>query len=276
MPEEAAAANATGIISTSFSSTSLREVGELFTQLFVLLFAIINTSMAKSPLVLALVFMVALYYWVYVLVKILQLQIRSLLIIGSVVFILALMNISPTIAWIDFGLLILIFSLMGYKNRKELYQMIPQRIKNSIEGNNDMSNSTAELGTTTSLTEEGKLLGKFSGLSLAAMNTSNGKSQVDIDLPIMMTLVFMVALFFMVLVLITMLQIHIKSFLPFMMVIVLLGSVVSVLALMMISPTIAWIFLCLWILLFALMCYENRKELYQILIPERIKKVFEG
>lgn len=128
---------------------SLREVGELFTQLFVLLFAIINTSMAKSPLVLALVFMVALYYWVYVLVKILQLQIRSLLIIGSVVFILALMNISPTIAWIDFGLLILIFSLMGYKNRKELYQMIPQRIKNSIEGNNDMSNSTAELGTTT-------------------------------------------------------------------------------------------------------------------------------
>lgn len=105
--------------------------------------------MAKSPLVLALVFMVALYYWVYVLVKILQLQIRSLLIIGSVVFILALMNISPTIAWIDFGLLILIFSLMGYKNRKELYQMIPQRIKNSIEGNNDMSNSTAELGTTT-------------------------------------------------------------------------------------------------------------------------------
>lgn len=127
----------------------MREVGELFTQLFVLLFAIINTSMAKSPLVLALVFMVALYYWVYVLVKILQLQIRSLLIIGSVVFILALMNISPTIAWIDFGLLILIFSLMGYKNRKELYQMIPQRIKNSIEGNNDMSNSTAELGTTT-------------------------------------------------------------------------------------------------------------------------------
>lgn len=135
---------------------SLREVGELLTQLFVLLFAIMNTSMAKSPLVLALVFMVALYYWVYVLVKILQLQIKSLLtskmvilIIGSVVFILALMIISPTIASIDFGLLILIFSLMGYKNRKELYQMIPQRIKNSIEGNNDMSNSTAELGTTT-------------------------------------------------------------------------------------------------------------------------------
>jgi len=131
---------------------SLHEVGELFTQLFVLLFAIINTSMAKSSLVMALVFMVALYYWVLVLVKILQIQIRSLLaskmvilLLGSVVSILALMIISPTIAWIDLGLLILVFSLMGYKNRKELYQMI----KNSIEGNNDMSNSTAELGTTT-------------------------------------------------------------------------------------------------------------------------------
>jgi len=125
------------------------------------------------------------------------------------------------------------------------------------------------------LTEEGKLLGKFSGLSLAAMNTSNGKSQVDIN-PIMMTLVFMVALYYMVLVLITMLQPHIKNFLPFMMLILLLGSVVSVLALMIISPTIAWIIFGLWILLFSLMCYENRKQLYQILIPERIKNFFEG
>jgi len=125
------------------------------------------------------------------------------------------------------------------------------------------------------LNEVGKLFGQFFELlfiiiGFATPNTSMEKS------PLLMALVFMVALYYMVLVLVTMLHLHIKNFLPFMMVIFLLGSLVSVLALMMISPTIAWIFLGLWILLFALMCYENKKELYQILIPERIKKVFEG
>jgi len=60
-----------------------------------------------------------------------------------------------------------------------------------------------------------------------------------------------------------------------MMVILLLGSVVSILALMVISPTIAWIYLGLWILIFALMFYKNRKELYQW-IPKMIKNVIDG
>ena len=60
-----------------------------------------------------------------------------------------------------------------------------------------------------------------------------------------------------------------------MMVILLLGSVVSILALMVISPTFAWIYLGLWILIFALMFYKNRKELYQW-IPKMIKNVIDG
>jgi len=60
-----------------------------------------------------------------------------------------------------------------------------------------------------------------------------------------------------------------------MLVILLLGSVVSILALMVISPTIAWIYLGLWIFLFALMCYENQKELF-LWIPKMIKNVIDG
>jgi len=125
----------------------------------------------------------------------------------------------------------------------------------------------------------GKLFGQFFELlfaiiGFAKMNASKGKSQVDIN-PIMMALVFMVALYYLVLVLVTMLHLHIKSFLPSKTIILLLGSVVSALALMIIAPTIAWIYLGLWIFIFALMCYKNRKELYQM-IPQRIKNVFEG
>jgi len=125
----------------------------------------------------------------------------------------------------------------------------------------------------------GKLFGQFFELlfaiiGFAKMNTSNGKSQVDIN-PIIMALVFMVALYYLVLVLVTTLHLHIKSFLSSKMIILLLGNVVSILALMIISPTIAWIYLGLLILIFALMCYVNRKELYQW-IPQKIKKVFEG
>ncbi|KAK2359707.1 hypothetical protein QL285_085054 [Trifolium repens] len=102
------------------------------------------------------------------------------------------------------------------------------------------------------------------------MSTSKKKSLL------MMAMVFMVALYYLVLVLmIIMLQFQIKSFLPFMVVIILLGSVVSFLALMIISPMIAWIDLGLWILIFALMCYKNRKELYQM-IPKRFKTFIES
>jgi hypothetical protein len=129
------------------------------------------------------------------------------------------------------------------------------------------------------MNEVGKLFGQFFGLLLsimgfAAMNTSKVKSEVHIH-PIMMALVFMVALFYLVWVLVTMFEPQIQSFLPSMMVILLLGSFVSFLALIIISPTIAGIHLGLWLLIFAFTCYTNRKELYQM-IPKRIKKTQSG
>ncbi|WJX80911.1 hypothetical protein P8452_63849 [Trifolium repens] len=62
-----------------------------------------------------------------------------------------------------------------------------------------------------------------------------------------------------------MLQLQNKSFLPFIMVILLLGSVVSFLALMMISSTIAWVDFSLWIFIFALVGYKNREEIYKMI-----------
>lgn len=119
--------------------------------------------------------------------------------------------------------------------------------------------------TLSRLNEVGELFGQFfkqlfAIVGFAAMNTSNRKS-------LLMALVFAIFLYYLALV-----QLHINSFLPFMMVILLLGSVVSILALMVISPTIAWIYLGFWILIFASMFYKNRKELFQW-IPKRIKNV---
>jgi hypothetical protein len=109
----------------------------------------------------------------------------------------------------------------------------------------------------------------FAIIGFASMNTSMEKPLL------MMALVFMVALYYLVLVLVEMLQFQIQCFVPFMIItILLLGSVVSFLALMMISSIIAWIHLGLWIFIFALMCYKYRKELYPM-IPKRIKKIFE-
>jgi membrane-associated HD superfamily phosphohydrolase len=110
-------------------------VGKLFGQFFELLFAIIGfatfSTWKKSPLLMALVFMLSLYYLALVLLTMLQLQNKSflpfimvILLLGSVVSFLALMMISPTIAWVDFSLWIFIFALVGYKNREEIYQMI--------------------------------------------------------------------------------------------------------------------------------------------------------
>jgi hypothetical protein len=126
------------------------------------------------------------------------------------------------------------------------------------------------------LNEVGKLFGQFFGLLLsimgfAAMNASKGKSEVHIH-PIMMALVFMVALYYLVLVLVTMLQFQIQNLVPFMILILLIGSIVSSLAMMMISPTIAGIHLGLWFLIFALMCYKYRKELYQMIL--KMVKIF--
>jgi hypothetical protein len=121
------------------------------------------------------------------------------------------------------------------------------------------------------LNEVGKLFGQFFGILFAiigyeAMDTSKGKSLL------MMALVFMVALYYLVLVLVTMLQFQIQNLVPFMILILLIGSIVSSLALMMISPTIAGIHLGLWFLIFALMCYKYRKELYQMIL--KMFKIF--
>jgi hypothetical protein len=106
----------------------------------------------------------------------------------------------------------------------------------------------------------------FAIIGFASMNTSMEKPLL------MMALVFMVALYYLVLVLVTMLQFQIQNLVPFMILILLIGSVVSSLALMMISPTIAGIHLGLWFLIFALMCYKYRKELYQMIL--KMFKIF--
>ncbi|KAK2359701.1 hypothetical protein QL285_085048 [Trifolium repens] len=130
------------------------------------------------------------------------------------------------------------------------------------------------INSISSFNEVAKLFGQFFGLlfaiiGFASMNTSNEKSLL------MMALLFMVALFYFVLVLVTMLQFHIKSFLPFMIVILLVGTVVSFLALIIILPTVAWILLGLFILILAFMYLKNRKELYPM-IPQMIKNFIEG
>jgi chromate transport protein ChrA len=131
----------------------LKDVGNTFGVFFALLFAAI--SMKKSPLLMAFISGIVLYYWSFMLHTVLKLQIKSLLdlfmmvilLLGSVVSFLALMIISPTIAWIHLCLWILMFCFMGYKNRKELdqIQMIPKRIKNFIKdhGDNDNGISTS-------------------------------------------------------------------------------------------------------------------------------------
>ncbi|CAI8592155.1 unnamed protein product [Vicia faba] len=130
-----------------FTSTSLKEVGKLLGQYFGLLFAIIafvsiNTSKEKSLLLMALAFMVTLYYTVLVLVKVLQLHVPLMilvnLLLGALVSLLALMIISPIIAWTYLGLWIFfIFGLVCYKNGKEIYLMIPTRIKSCIQSQLD-------------------------------------------------------------------------------------------------------------------------------------------
>ncbi|WJX80926.1 hypothetical protein P8452_63864 [Trifolium repens] len=127
----AAAANEIGLISTSSASTSLKDVGNSFGVLFALLLAAI--SMEKSPLLMAFICGIVLYYWAFMLHTVLKLQIKSLLdlfmmvilLLVSVVSFLALMIISPIIAWVHLCFWILMFGFMANKNRTELYQMLP-------------------------------------------------------------------------------------------------------------------------------------------------------
>lgn len=125
-------------------SCSLKEVRKLLGHYFGLLFAIIGfastntTSKEKSLLIMVLAFMVTLYYMTLVLVKMLQLDVPFMilvnLLLGALVSLLALMVISPLIAWTYLGLWVFfIFCFVCYKYRKELYQMIPKGIKKYIE-----------------------------------------------------------------------------------------------------------------------------------------------
>jgi chromate transport protein ChrA len=121
----------------------LKDVGNSFGVFFALLLAAI--SVEKSPLLMAFVIGIVLYYWAFMLHTVLKLQIKSLLdlfmmvilLLGCVVSFLALMIISPTIAWVHLCMWILMFGFMCYKNRNELYQMIPERIKNFIKDQRD-------------------------------------------------------------------------------------------------------------------------------------------
>jgi hypothetical protein len=127
--------------------------------------------------------------------------------------------------------------------------------------------------TLSSLNEVRKFFGQFfellfSIIGFASMSTWK-KS------PLLMDVVFLLSLYYLALVLVTMLQLQNKRFLPFIMVILFLGSVVSFLALIIISPIIAWIDLSMWILIFALLCYKNRKELDEMVVPKRIKNFIE-
>jgi hypothetical protein len=103
------------------------------------------------------------------------------------------------------------------------------------------------------------------GIGIASKNTFEEKPLL------IMPLVFIVDVLYMVLVFVTMFELQIKNFLDllFRMVIVLIGTDASFLALMIISPTIVLLHLGLWFLTFAFVCYKIRIELYQF-IPKRI------
>ncbi|KAI4332814.1 hypothetical protein L6164_017693 [Bauhinia variegata] len=88
------------------------------------------------------------------------------------------------------------------------------------------------------------------------------KGSLDVD---MVALVVTFVLYFSVLVAGTVLQLHIRNSLPiFTAVLLVLGSAVSVLALSMISPTIAWISFGLWLAVFALLAHCYRQEICQL------------
>ncbi|XP_050913603.1 uncharacterized protein LOC127128390 [Lathyrus oleraceus] len=130
------------------------------------------------------------------------------------------------------------------------------------------ANTTTSVST--SLNEVGKLFGQLFGLLLAIIGFASVNKSKENSLQIM-ALAFMVTLFYMVLLLVTVLQLHV----PFMIVILFFGIVVSLLALMIISVTVGLVYLGLWIFIFLLVvCFKYRKVFYEM-IPKRIKNLFE-
>ncbi|XP_058756343.1 uncharacterized protein LOC131629583 [Vicia villosa] len=132
-------------------------------------------------------------------------------------------------------------------------------------------------GTTSSvsisLKEVGKLFGQLFALLLAIFGVASVTTTSKETTLLMKALAFMVTLFYMVLVLATVLNLH----LPFVMVtFLILGTVVTFIALMIIFPMVAWIYLGLWIFILALVIlyYKYQREIYQM-IQEKIKYLFE-
>ncbi|PNX89810.1 hypothetical protein L195_g045932, partial [Trifolium pratense] len=83
---------------------------------------------------------------------------------------------------------------------------------------NEIGLISTSSSASTSLNEVGNLFGKVFGLLLpimgfTAMNISKGKFQVDINPIMMMALAFMVDLYYLASVFVTMFQLQIKSFL---------------------------------------------------------------
>ncbi|KAJ1408484.1 putative transmembrane protein [Sesbania bispinosa] len=148
--EEAAIAMDSNSISEQMVN-NFKELAKTFGKFYEVLFAIIpvaTLNMTHHIAMKALVFMIVLYFFISVLGEMLHFHIRSFLIpnmvilsLGSAVSVLALMMISATIAWIGLVLWLFIFALVGYYNRQEIYQMIPERIKNLIEGGMPTHNS---------------------------------------------------------------------------------------------------------------------------------------
>ncbi|KAJ1381206.1 hypothetical protein SESBI_45356 [Sesbania bispinosa] len=106
---------------------------------------------------------------------------------------------------------------------------------------------------------------------IAAATSATGNSLFsDEHKLMMMSLVLIIVLYSFLVIIGTILQEYNRSLLPFITcAIVLLGSAASVLALRVISPTVAWITLALWVGMFILVAYDYA-------VPQRIKNWIEG
>ncbi|CAK8540882.1 unnamed protein product [Lathyrus sativus] len=146
----------------------------------------------------------------------------------------------------------------------------------STPANTTSSDSTPADTTSsdsTRLKEVRESLGQYFGLLFAIIGVASRYTTNNEKSLLIMVLAFMVTLYFMVLVIVKALQLHV----PFMILVNLflfLGALISLLGLMIISRIIGWIYLTLWIfLVVGLVCYKNGKEIYQM-ISTRIQKLF--
>lgn len=92
------------------------------------------------------------------------------------------------------------------------------------------------------------------GMVLALMNTDTGKAFFDANYPVIMTIVLIKFLSFLTMVSATITQIYKKNLFP-LIVMLLLESVASLLALSSISRSTAWTGMNLWLGIFVLFCF---------------------